>query len=54
MAQQELVGTGLRGPFTLTADAIDGELVDDCPGAYALGFIDQLGRFSITFVGSAG
>ena len=54
MAQQELVGTGLRGPFTLAADAIDEELVDDCPGAYALGFIDQLGRFSITFVGSAG
>ena len=54
MTQQELVGTGLRGPFALAADSIDEELVDDCPGAYALGFIDHFGRFSITFVGSAG
>jgi hypothetical protein len=54
MAQQELIGTGLRGPFSLVADSIDEELVDNCPGAYALGFIDHLGRFSITFVGSAG
>jgi hypothetical protein len=54
MAQQELVGTGLNGPFALGSDAIEEELVDNCPGAYALGFTDRLGRFSITFVGSAG
>jgi hypothetical protein len=54
MTQQEMVGTGLRGQFDLAADAIEEELVDDCPGAYALGFIDLRGRFSITFVGSAG
>jgi hypothetical protein len=52
--QQDLVSSGLRGPFTLSADVIDEELVDRCPGAYALGFIDRMGRFSITFVGSAG
>jgi hypothetical protein len=54
MMQQELTGTGLRGPFALAADAIDEELVDQCPGAYALGFTDQLGRFAVTYVGSAG
>lgn len=54
MTQQELVGTGLRGPFALAADSIAEEVVDNCPGAYALGFIDHLGRFAITFVGSAG
>ncbi|CAA2142877.1 hypothetical protein HYPP_03894 [Hyphomicrobium sp. ghe19] len=54
MTQQELTGTGLHGPFSLAADAIDEELVENCPGAYALGFIDYLGRFSITYVGSAG
>lgn len=54
MMQQELTGTGLRGPFSLTPDVIDEELADKCPGAYALGFIDHLGRFSITYVGSAG
>jgi hypothetical protein len=54
MTQQELIGTGLHGPFALATDTIDEELVDDCPGAYALGFIDYLGRFSITYVGSAG
>lgn len=54
MVMQELVGTGLRGPFPLASDAIDEELVDLCPGAYALGFIDYLGRFSITYVGSGG
>jgi hypothetical protein len=52
--QQELTGTGLRGPFSLASDDIDGELVDHCPGTYVLGFTDYLGRFSITFVGSAG
>jgi hypothetical protein len=52
--QQELTGAGLRGPFSLAHDDIDGELVDHCPGAYALGFTDHLGRFSITYVGSAG
>ncbi len=54
MIQQELTGTGLRGPFPLASDAIEEELVDLCPGAYALGFTDHLGRFSITYVGSAG
>jgi hypothetical protein len=54
MTQQELVGTGLHGPFPLSSDSIDEELVDECPGAYALGFIDRFGRFSITYVGSAG
>ena len=54
MMQQELSSTGLRGPFPLAPDAIEEELVDKCPGAYALGFVDHLGRFSITYVGSAG
>jgi hypothetical protein len=54
MTQQELVGAGLHGPFALASDAIDEELVDNCPGAYALGYTDRLGRFSITYVGSAG
>ncbi len=54
MTQQELTGTGLRGPFRLASDAIDEELVDLCPGAYALGFTDGFGRFAITYVGSAG
>jgi hypothetical protein len=54
MAQQELVGTGLHGPLALASDEIEEELVDNCPGAYALGFIDRFGRFSITYVGSAG
>ncbi len=54
MTQQELIGTGLHGPFELAPDAVDEELVDGCPGAYALGFTDHLGRFSITYVGSAG
>ena len=54
MTQQEVLGTGLRGPFDLAADTIEEELVVNCPGAYALGFIDNLGRFSITFVGSSG
>ena len=52
--QQELTGTGLRGPFSLEREAIEEELVDRCPGAYALGFTDHLGRFSIMYVGSAG
>jgi hypothetical protein len=51
---REMLTTGLRGPFILAPDTIDEELVDECPGTYALGFIDQLGRFAITFVGSAG
>lgn len=54
MIEHELTGTGLRGPFPLASDVIAEELVDSCPGAYALGFIDPLGRFSITYVGSAG
>lgn len=54
MTQQELIGSGLHGPFSLAADAIDEELAENCPGAYALGFTDHLGRFSITYVGSAG
>lgn len=54
MMQQDVTGTGLRGPFPLASDAIDEELADRCPGAYALGFIDNMGRFSITYVGSAG
>jgi hypothetical protein len=52
--QQELVGSGLNGPFALGSDTIEEELVDNCPGAYALGFTDRWGRFSITYVGSAG
>ncbi|RUO98724.1 MAG: hypothetical protein EKK30_10950 [Hyphomicrobium sp.] len=54
MMQNELIGAGLRGPFALARDTIDEELVDQCPGAYALGFIDNMGRFAITYVGSAG
>ncbi|CCB67538.1 conserved protein of unknown function [Hyphomicrobium sp. MC1] len=54
MQQQELAGAGLRGPFQLASDAIEEELVDRCPGTYALGFVDHLGRFAITYVGSAG
>ncbi len=54
MMQHELTGAGLRGPFPLAPETIDEELVDRCPGAYALGFTDNLGRFAITYVGSAG
>ena len=54
MMQHEVIGTGLHGPFALVSDAIEEELVPNCPGAYALGFTDRLGRFSITYVGSAG
>lgn len=52
--QQELIGAGLKGPFTLGSDDIDEEVAESCPGAYALGFTDNLGRFAITYVGSAG
>jgi hypothetical protein len=54
MNQHEMVGTGLHGPFALSPDVIEEELADCCPGAYALGFVDSLGRFSITYVGSGG
>jgi hypothetical protein len=54
MAQQDVLSAGLNGPFILAWESIEEELVDNCPGAYALGFTDHLGRFAITFVGSAG
>jgi hypothetical protein len=52
--QREQTGTGLRGPFPLAPETIDEELADRCPGTYTLGFTDNLGRFAITYVGSAG
>lgn len=45
--------SGLTGPFVLSTDVVNEEVVDGRPGAYALGYIDQLGRFCITFVGSS-
>lgn len=43
----------LNGPFRLLCDSIEDEVVDGCPGAYALGFTDGNNRFCITYVGSA-
>lgn len=45
---------GLNGPFPLSFSTIEDEIVADCPGTYALGFLDQLDRFCVTYVGSAG
>ena len=44
----------LKGPFSLVCDTLEDELVDGCPGVFALGYTDFLGRFCVTFVGSAG
>ncbi|MEQ1715877.1 MAG: hypothetical protein ABL907_07825 [Hyphomicrobium sp.] len=47
-------GFALKGPFSLNFDAIEDEVVEGCPAVFALGFTDNLGRFCITYVGSAG
>lgn len=47
-------GLTLKGPFGLNFDTINDEIVDGCPGVFTLGFTDHLGRFCITYVGSAG
>lgn len=44
---------GLQGPFQLSTDIVNDEVVEGRSGAYALGYIDNLGRFCITFVGSS-
>lgn len=44
----------LNGPYSLLCDALNDELVEDCPGVFALGYTDYSGRFCVTFVGSAG
>ena len=51
--QLQVPGTGLIGPYLLAIDVIDREVGGGNAGAYALGYIDNLGRFCITFVGSA-
>ena len=45
--------TGLQGPFGLATDIIDDEVVEGRAGAYAIGYIDNMGRFNITYVGSS-
>ncbi len=45
--------TGLLGPYVLVFDVINDEVVDLRPGAYALGYTDNNGRFVVTFVGSS-
>ena len=45
--------TGLQGPYPLSIDAINDEIVEGRPGAFALGYIDNLGRFCVTYVGSS-
>lgn len=45
--------TGLKGPFVLSTDVVNDEVTEGCAGAYAIGYVDHLGRFCITFVGSA-
>lgn len=48
-----LTDAGLQGPFQLSTDIVNDEVVEGRSGAYALGYIDNLGRFCITFVGSS-
>ncbi len=43
--------TGLAGPYPLSFDAINTVVEQQCAGAYALGYIDQNGRFCINHVG---
>jgi hypothetical protein len=43
----------LLGPFVLSIDTVNDEVVDGQPGAYALGYTDHAGRFCIMFVGSS-
>ena len=45
------MASDLKGPYRLTADGIDGALLDREKGAYALGHEDFQGRFMITHVG---
>lgn len=51
--QTQASGTGLSGPFILATDVVDHEVAGQMPGAYALGYIDNVGRFCITYVGSS-
>jgi len=46
--------TGLNGPFNLDFSTIEDEVVEGSPGAFALGFIDHMNRFCLTYVGSGG
>lgn len=46
--------TGLNGPFNLDFSTIEDEVVEGAPGAFALGFIDHMNRFCLTYVGSGG
>lgn len=45
--------TGLQGPYILSTDVVNDEVLEGCAGAYAIGYIDNLGRFCITYVGSS-
>lgn len=45
--------TGLHGPFALVYDVVDAEVAERHPGTYVLGYIDDMGRFCINFVGSS-
>ena len=45
-----MASSGLRGPYPLTKDGIDGEVTSISPGAYALGHSDN-NTFYIDYVG---
>lgn len=53
MIKSDTSTTGLLGPHTLVFDVINDEVVNQRPGAYALGYTDNRGRFLVTYVGSA-
>jgi len=46
------VRSRLSGPYTLTADGVANAIVEDGPGAYALGFVTS-GVFTVLSVGRA-
>ncbi len=45
------VGSGLRGSFPLTKEAIEKEVRFIAPGVFALGVLNDEGRFQMLFVG---
>jgi hypothetical protein len=44
-------GSGLRGSFPLTKEAIEKEIKFISPGVFALGVLNEDGRFQMLFVG---
>lgn len=46
-------GTGLTGPYILATDVVNEHVSPGRTGAYALGYIDNHGRFCVTFIGSS-